>query len=118
MIATPTRTRAGIGFEEAVARIAAALDPERIILFGSRARGDSREDSDYDVLIEMPELTISRFELAAQAHEAARERTFALDVIVASKPEIANSLLEQADFVCYAIEDGVVVYEKKRSDVA
>ena len=118
MIATPTRTRAGIGFEEAIARIAAALEPERIILFGSRARGDPREDSDYDVLIEMPELTTSRFELAARAHEAARERTFALDVIVVSKPEIKTSLLEQADFVCHAVEDGVVIYEKKRSDVA
>lgn len=29
----------------------AALDPDRIILFGSRARGDARPDSDYDLLV-------------------------------------------------------------------
>ena len=27
------------------------IDPDRIILFGSRARGDYKEDSDYDILV-------------------------------------------------------------------
>ena len=27
------------------------LEVERVILFGSRARGDAREDSDYDILV-------------------------------------------------------------------
>ena len=27
------------------------VDVDRIILFGSRARGDAREDSDYDILV-------------------------------------------------------------------
>ena len=27
------------------------IDPERMILFGSRARGDHKEDSDYDILV-------------------------------------------------------------------
>jgi len=36
---------------EIVRRLVAALHPERIYLFGSRARGDHREDSDYDVLV-------------------------------------------------------------------
>lgn len=30
------------------------LMPERIILFGSRARGDAREHSDYDIAFELP----------------------------------------------------------------
>ena len=98
--------------------MAAALEPERIILFGSRARGDARDDSDYDVLIEMSELKGSRFELAAKAHEAARERNFALDVVVVSQAEVETSKHEQADFVIYALEDGLVVYEKSRSPVA
>lgn len=34
-----------------VARIVAAVQPDRIILFGSRGRGDDTPDSDYDILV-------------------------------------------------------------------
>lgn len=40
-----------------VDRMVRAFRPLRIILFGSRARGDSRWDSDYDFLVVMPEGT-------------------------------------------------------------
>jgi predicted nucleotidyltransferase len=44
-------------------RLRAALDEiyasrlERVVLFGSRARGDAREDSDYDVAVFLKDLT-------------------------------------------------------------
>src|SRR3989442_15805701 len=37
--------------DEIVRRLIAAVDPDRIILFGSHARGDARPDSDVDLLI-------------------------------------------------------------------
>ena len=37
--------------EQLVATLLAAGQPERIFLFGSRARGDARPDSDLDLLI-------------------------------------------------------------------
>lgn len=37
-----------------VRRIVDEFDPEQIILFGSRARGDARPDSDVDLLVVMP----------------------------------------------------------------
>ena len=39
------------GLDELVQRLAAAVDPERIVLFGSRARGDHGGESDFDILI-------------------------------------------------------------------
>lgn len=39
---------------EMVRRIVQRFDPDRIILFGSRARGTAREDSDVDLLVVMP----------------------------------------------------------------
>lgn len=38
-----------------VARLVSALDPQAIWLFGSRARGDHRADSDFDLLVVAPE---------------------------------------------------------------
>jgi predicted nucleotidyltransferase len=38
-----------------VRRLAAAYEPERIYLFGSRARGDAGPDSDYDLLVVVPD---------------------------------------------------------------
>ena len=37
--------------DEIVRRLVDAVDPDRIVLFGSRARDDARPDSDYDLLI-------------------------------------------------------------------
>jgi HEPN domain-containing protein len=39
--------------EQIAARIAGAMRPWRIVLFGSRARGDAKPDSDYDVFVEV-----------------------------------------------------------------
>ena len=36
---------------EVVRRLVEAVDPDKIILFGSRARGDYRPDSDLDLLV-------------------------------------------------------------------
>src|SRR5207249_6079947 len=44
-------TEEGGLLEQVVQAVIAAGQPERIILFGSRARGDNREDSDVDLLI-------------------------------------------------------------------
>jgi predicted nucleotidyltransferase len=40
---------------EAVRRLVAAYHPERIYLFGSTARGDRTPDSDYDLLVIVPD---------------------------------------------------------------
>jgi predicted nucleotidyltransferase len=39
---------------EIVTRVVRALEPERVYLFGSRARGDAGDDSDFDLLIVVP----------------------------------------------------------------
>ena len=36
--------------------------PERLVLFGSRARGDARPDSDIDLLVVMPQPTLTPIE--------------------------------------------------------
>jgi len=38
-------------FRQFLARLERSLEPERVLLFGSRARGDHRETSDFDLLV-------------------------------------------------------------------
>jgi predicted nucleotidyltransferase len=41
--------------DEIVRRLLDAYQPERVYLFGSRARGDAGSDSDYDLLLVVPD---------------------------------------------------------------
>src|SRR5665647_317128 len=41
---------------EAIARLVKGFDPQRIIVFGSYARGEARPDSDLDLLVVVPHL--------------------------------------------------------------
>lgn len=101
-------------FSEAVQKIAVALNPQQIILFGSRARGDFRPDSDYDLLIVVDDtLPESTFKLAGRAHNAVGDRKFSLDVVVYRRSDFEVSLQDQSDVVCYAVEDGKVLYERQ-----
>lgn len=55
---------------EIVRRLIETLQPERIYLFGSRARGDAREDSDYDLLVVVKERTDEGREMEQRAYGA------------------------------------------------
>ena len=75
-----------------VQAIVAEVDPEQIILFGSRARGDAREDSDVDLLvIESPPPSVTA---GADAGETARlyqvlsEFDISADILVYSRDEV------------------------------
>lgn len=51
---------------DALHRLVAQLDPDEVWLFGSRARGDHRPDSDIDLLVVLPDgLTPDRYTLQA-----------------------------------------------------
>jgi predicted nucleotidyltransferase len=53
---------------EIVRRLVAEFKPKRVFLFGSRARGEAGEGSDYDLLVIMPMTDVPGYRLAQQAH--------------------------------------------------
>jgi uncharacterized protein len=97
-------------FEDAVTRIAKALKPSQIILFGSRARGDHRVDSDYDILVitETGE-TGEPHELARIASRVLRGRSFALDLLALPKAHIA-ARMEHSTLLKKIFKEGKVIY--------
>ena len=66
-------------------RIAKALSPEAIYLFGSHARGEQRADSDYDLLVVVPDATPREKLAPAETYGLAREARVAADIVTCRK---------------------------------
>jgi uncharacterized protein len=78
---------------EMVQTIVREVDPERIYLFGSRARGDARQDSDVDLLIVVSEpfgSKHSRFQEINRVYRALSSFRIPSDVLLYSSDEFAR----------------------------
>ena len=62
------------GLDDIVERLKHAYDPERIYLFGSRARGDEGPDSDFDFLVVVPDDASRERRGSRLAYQALRGR--------------------------------------------
>jgi predicted nucleotidyltransferase len=67
---------------EIVERLVASLHPERIYLFGSRARGDASDDSDYDLLVVVQHRTGEGRNMERQANFALQGLNVPIDVVI------------------------------------
>ena len=98
--------------QKAVDIIVKVADPDKIILFGSRSRGDNREDSDYDLCILKRDVEHRR-RLAQKLYRSLYGVRIPIDIIV----ETQNNLDDQKDdpSLVYKqiFQDGVLIYEKK-----
>ena len=65
-----------------VERLIEAYQPERIYLFGSKARGDYSADSDFDVLVVVPDTAPPHRKRSRLAYEVLRGTRTAADVLV------------------------------------
>ena len=71
-----------------VKRIVERFDPEKIILFGSQARGDAGPDSDVDLLVVM-DVKGCRFEQGLKIHGALSGISVPVDIIVTTPGDFA-----------------------------
>jgi len=97
---------------EAVDRLVAAFHPLRIIMFGSYARGDSREDSDLDLLVVLPSMGDKR-ESAVAMLKSLRGIPAAIEVIPTDPAEIERRGQTPGDVLRAALREGKVVYERR-----
>lgn len=73
--------------QELVRRIVEAVQPLRIIMFGSAARGDMTPDSDVDVLVVMPEGT-HRLDTMGYLHTRMIGLGLSADILVATPGDL------------------------------
>lgn len=104
---------AGIVSQEQILRLGAQIarefQPDRIILFGSYARGEPGPDSDVDLLVILP--FEGRPGRTATAIRARTRPGFPLDLIVRTPEQLRERLRLGDPFLTEIVDCGEVLYE-------
>ena len=94
--------------QEIIRRIVEVAQPERIILFGSAARGEIGPNSDVDVLV--VKSGVHRRKLAMQIYQNMIGVECAVDVVVVTPEDIERYGDSPALVIAPALREGKVVY--------
>lgn len=97
--------------EEITRRIRDVSDPEQIILFGSRARGDFRPDSDVDLLVIKDNFESTRAE-ANRIYRALSGMSVPVDVVVVRPAYVEQYRDIIGTIVRPALREGKVLYAR------
>lgn len=102
---------------ERVLKSLMAYEPEKIILFGSAARGDTDEYSDIDLIV--VKKTDQRFiqRLVEVTAFLPRDLTVNVDALVYTPDELKALIEEGRPFIEQALKEGIVLYENPEGNV-
>ncbi|MGB2841636.1 MAG: nucleotidyltransferase domain-containing protein [Halobacteriota archaeon] len=81
---------------------------EKVIIFGSRARGEEKEESDVDLLIISPDFKAKKFRERALGFYKYYELDFPVDFICFT-PEEFEKMKDRATIVKAALEEGTLI---------
>ncbi len=90
-----------------------SVAPAQVILFGSRARGDHRPDSDIDLLVVAGDSNVAgselRARLAAREYLTARESDLGVDVVVMTRSAFSRARLANQHVAGQAFNQGITM---------
>jgi hypothetical protein len=93
-----------------VERLVAAYQPERIYLFGSKARGDDGPDSDFDLMVVVPDTAPPERRRSRLAYERLWGTGPAADVLVWSEGRFNARAHLRASLPGTILREGSLVY--------
>ena len=99
--------------DEIVRRVVEVAQPERIVLFGSAARGDMTRHGDVDLLIVKD--GADALELMSRIYRRLRGAGVPVDALVVSADDVARYRDSHALIVKPALREGRTVYESARA---
>lgn len=100
-----------LAIDRIVKRIVKRFRPEKIILFGSQARGDARPDSDIDLLVVMP-VEKSVVDKRLQIQMALPQLSVSVDVFVTTPENFAWRKDHVGTIEWPATREGRVLYAR------
>ena len=92
--------------------MAIATNAERVILFGSYARGDATEQSDVDLMI-VAKSDLPRFKRSRELYKLLRPHPFAMDIVVYTPQEIEKGKRTDVSFVSNVFKEGKTLYARR-----
>ncbi|MHB8835237.1 MAG: nucleotidyltransferase domain-containing protein [Candidatus Methylomirabilia bacterium] len=95
---------------EITARLVQEFSPEKVVLFGSRARGTQTPGSDYDLFLVVPETQERPAQRARRAYRCLRELHTPTEIIVRTRSEYERFLPVVASLEARVAREGVVLY--------
>ena len=95
--------------DELVRRIVEAVHPQRVVLFGSAARGEMGPNSDLDVLVIMPAGTHRR-KTAQEIYRRMWGFGFAKDIVVVTESDVRAYGMNPYMIIKNALEEGRELY--------
>lgn len=98
--------------DEIVSRLTKGLKAERIYLFGSRARGQARQDSDYDLLVVVPNSRLPRHRREARSYDLLWGLATPVDVVVLTRAEFQRAIKVKTSLASSAQADGILLYDR------
>jgi predicted nucleotidyltransferase len=103
---------AEVGSDAIVERVLRAGRPDKIVLFGSRARKSERAGSDYDLLIVQPS-DLPRSARAGTYYRALSDLPVEVDIVVVTPDEIRDWERVPQAFITTALREGRTLYERE-----
>ena len=98
-----------MALEDIIQRIAEVVEPERVILFGSAARGEMNPHSDVDLLVvkDAPDLR----QLTARIYQRLYGVGAAVDIVMVTPQDVERYKDSHALIIKPALREGTVMYE-------
>ena len=96
---------------EVVRRLVEAVDPDKIILFGSRARGDFHPDSDVDLLI-VRDSSEKPHRRPIPAYQSLHGLGISKDILWYTPQEVREWADARNHVVARALREGRILYER------
>lgn len=100
----------GSGLDAIVEDLKRAYQPERIYLFGSRARGDDGPDSDFDFLVVVPDDAPRERRGSRLAYQALRGTRIAADILVWTRAYFESRCHLKASLSSTVAAEGRLLY--------
>ena len=97
--------------KEIIGRLVDAYQPERIYLFGSKARGDAGPDSDYDLMVVVSDDAPPEHRRSQLAYRALRGTATAADVLVWTRQAFDERLHLRTSLPFVVINEGKLLYD-------
>ena len=95
--------------QDIVDQIVSLVNPTRVILFGSAARGTAGPDSDLDILVVMPNGNHRR-KTAQLLYKTVRRNGIPIDFVVATESDLIRHKDDFWTVICPALREGQVLY--------